>query len=304
MRYRASDRISFETGGELAYNRLDSKTLLTFNGQDIALPAANVQVDEERGEAFLRSTTRILPRLTLEVAVRQEGSRIRSRGDVALEKTLWYTKPRLSLSWSPRSNLQVRARFEREVGQLNFADFVAASTVASTGVPVAGNPNLEPQRARVPEGSVEQRLGQAGAIVLTVRRTAIDKVVDRLPVRSPQGTVLADAPGNIGHGTKDELILDATTSLDLLRIHHAQLKVQATLRRTEVHDPLTGQRREISGITPVDWELKQGLPTWRTTWGVDLTGESRLRYYRLTQVETDKTLPFLTLYSEYAVRRV
>ena len=50
----------------------------------------------------------------------------------------------------------MRLRIEREVGQLNFDDFVASPSVASTGVVVAGNPDLTPLQAWVYEATVER----------------------------------------------------------------------------------------------------------------------------------------------------
>ena len=57
--------------------------------------------------------------------VREEGSNIASTGDVIQEKTLYYTKPRALVTWSPDEDTQLRFRLERSVGQLDFTAFVA-----------------------------------------------------------------------------------------------------------------------------------------------------------------------------------
>ncbi|MEO8115336.1 MAG: TonB-dependent receptor plug domain-containing protein, partial [Phenylobacterium sp.] len=64
LKYRLSDRISFEAGGEGAFNALDSQTRLSVNGEDLDLPAADVEVEEKRGEAFVKATWRPAPALT------------------------------------------------------------------------------------------------------------------------------------------------------------------------------------------------------------------------------------------------
>lgn len=304
LRITRSPALSFETGVEGAFNRLDSETRLAVNGRPIPLPAANVVVEELRGEVFLRGTWRASKTLTLEAGVRQEASRVTSTGDVALEKSLRYLKPRAAVTWAPDASNQFRVRVEREVGQLNFDDFVASPNVASTGTVVAGNPDLTPQQAWVYEAAYERRFWNTAALVLTVRHAEIDDVVDRIPITSPSGVVLADAPGNIGAGTKDEVQAGLTLPLERFGVRAAQFRIQYTWRDTEVDDPLLGGTREISALHPADWEahFTQDLPALRSTWGVDVLGGYRERFFRLTEIETRKFSPFVTVYGEYKPR--
>lgn len=304
FRYRMTPSLTLETGGEGALNKLESETSLAVNGAPVRVPAANVQVEETRGEVYLRGSWRPAPTLTLEAGVRQEGSRVTSEGDVVLEKTLYFTKPRAAMTWAPNPRTQVRLRVEREVGQLNFDDFVASPNVASTGTVVAGNPDLTPEQAWVFEAAFERRFWGAGAAVLTLRHFELTDVVDRVPIVSPAGVILADAPGNIGSGTKDEIQASLTLPLEKLGVKAAQLRGQVTVRDTEVDDPLLGGTREISFLRPVDWEahFSQDLPQWKATWGVDVFGGFRERYFRLAEIETRKFSPFVEVYGEYKPR--
>jgi outer membrane receptor protein involved in Fe transport len=201
----------------------------------------------------------------------------------------------------------VRLRVEREVSQLNFDDFVASPQGASTGTIIAGNPDLNPQQAWVFEAAYERRFWGAGAAVLTYRHFELDDVVDRVPVFRQVGNVLvpvADAPGNIGKGTKDEYQASLTLPMDRFGIRAAQLKGQVTYRDTKVDDPLTGVSREISALHPVDWtaNYSQDLPAWKATWGADLMGGFRERFFRLSEIETRKFSPSLWLYYEVKPR--
>jgi outer membrane receptor protein involved in Fe transport len=166
---------------------------------------------------------------------------------------------------------------------------------------VAGNPDLIPQQAWVYEAALEQRFWGSGALVLTYRHFDINDVVDRVPILSPAGVILADAPGNIGTGTKDEYQLSLTVPMARLGVKDAQLKGQVTKRDTKVRDPLLGGTREISVLHPIDWEIhwSQDLPQWKATWGADLYNALRERYYRLTEIETRKISASLWLYAEY-----
>ena len=300
LKFRQSETLSWEAGAEAALNKLESQTAYAENGVLIALPAANVTVEEKRGEVFLKTVWRPIPAWTLEGSVREEGSAISSDGDVSLEKTLYYTKPRIAATWAPNANTQVRVRFERVVGQLNFDDFVATSSLG-TGVLTAGNPDLAPEQAWVTEAAFEQRFWKKGAAVLTVRHFALSDAVDRAPIYGPSGPF--DAPSNIGDGTKDELQATLTLPLDRL-IPGGELRGDATWRRSEVTDPTTGAKREISGLRPLEWEshFTQDLPGWRATWGVDAYGAWRQTYYRFDEISTDKLKTYVTLFGEWKPR--
>lgn len=315
LKLRQSDRLSFEAALEGADNTLDSVTRLTVNARALVVPAANVQLEEKRAEVTLRATWQATPALNVEGGLRQERSTVTSAGDVTLTKNLQFLKPRLAVTWIPSPANQFRLRAEREVGQLNFDDFVASSGVASTGTLSAGNPNLTPQQAWVYEAAYERRFWTAGSLVLTARRSELTDVVDRIPIFGPGGVILADAPGNIGAGRRDELQASVTVPLDRLGVRSAQLRAQVTRRWASVVDPLTGRTREISnlrtsntrdpsGVSPVNWEVHftQDVPAWKSVWGADIIGGYREVAYRLAEVETRKISTAVTLFDEYRVR--
>jgi len=209
----------------------------------------------------------------------------------------------------------VRVRLEREVGQLNFEDFVATSNVASTGTLSAGNPDLTPQQAWVAEAAFERRFWTSGAVVLTLRHSALSDVVDRVPVFGANGVILADSPGNIGNGSRDEVQVSLSLPLDRLGVPAAQFRGQVTRRWSEVIDPVTGRKREISTLRtsgprdgvqlgPVTWDVHytQELPALKSVWGVDVVGAFRDSAYRLTEIETKKVSAQVSVFGEYRPR--
>lgn len=306
LTWAASRRLTVEAGGEGDYNILDSHTRLVDGGVAQVLPAANVMVDELRGEAFAKATWKATRTLNVELGMRLEASKLTSSGDVVLAKTLVYPKPRLLLTWSPTAADQFRIRVEEEVGQLNFSDFVAASSF-STGQVRAGNPNLVPQQAFVAEAAWERSFLKDGDAVLTLRHSELTDVVDRAPVFSPSSAF--DSPANIGGGSKDEAML--TVSLPLVRfgIPGGLLKTDTTWRRSEVTDPTTHERRPISGLRPLEGDVAftQDLPKWRLTWGGSVNLGWSQRFFYFNQVETDRLSPFGSLFIEkrladYSVR--
>ncbi|WP_334164198.1 TonB-dependent receptor plug domain-containing protein [Phenylobacterium sp.] len=297
LKYALNDRLSFEAGGEAALNELQSRTGLLVDGAPIDLPAADVDVEEKRGEVFGKATWRPTTAWTLDAGLRFEASRISSEGDVELEKTLQFLKPRLALTWAPAQATQVRLRFERVVGQLNFDDFVASSDF-NTGAGVsAGNPDLDPEQAWVAEAALEQRLFGA-TVVLTYRHSELTDVVDRGPVESRSvdpvtGAVTLsyfDTPMNIGDGTKDEAIASLTAPLDRLGLKGALLKGQYTRRWSDVTDPTTLESRRISNLRPTEWEINysQDLPQWRMSYGLDVYSGWTETSYRFDSIREVK----------------
>ncbi len=299
--YRLTPKLSIQSGGEAAWNWLDSATRYSFNGAPIALPAANVKVQEKRGEAFALATWKASTKFNLEAGMRIEASRITSEGDVVLEKTLRYFKPRVSAVWSPSASNQFRFRVENEVGQLNFDDFVATSSLA-IGYVTAGNPNLDPQRAWVMEAVYERRFWREGAFVVTFKHSALTDVVDRAPVFVPSGVY--DAPGNIGDGTRDDLTANLTIPMDRFTAPGVLLKLRVNRRWSKVTDPTTGQQRPLSNLRPLEWgfSFSQDLPRWRANWGFDVNSKWRQRAFRFNEIERRGATASVFLYAEIRPR--
>jgi outer membrane receptor protein involved in Fe transport len=302
-KYRPSDKLSLEFGAEDAVNTLDSDTAVTSAGVAIPLPAAMVKVKEDRAEGFTKAVWRPNGQWTVDAGLRYERSRITSKGDVVLAKTLTYLKPRVTVIWQPTGDTQLRLRAEREVGQLNFDDFVASANFnTATGV-TAGNPDINPEQAWVGEVALEQRFWKDGLITAAYRHYRVKDAIDRGPVFTPDGDVF-DQPENIGRGAKDEVSLGLSLPLERLGLKHGLLKGDLTKRWTHVTDPTTGERREFSNVKPLEWNayFSQDLPKWNASWGVDFYGAFRRSYYRFNLIEDQKLRTFVRPYAEWRPR--
>jgi hypothetical protein len=283
---RKGRTVTLEVGAEAALNVLDSHSGLAENGVAIALPAANVRVEERRAEGFATATWRATGALTLEAALRLETSTLTQSGDSALRKSFVYPKPRLLLTWAADERDQVRFEIERRVGQLDFADFVSSTSLTSNTI-TAGNPDLEPDKTWRLSATWERRLPGDGAIVLTVRHDAISDAVDRVPVIGPGYAF--DAPGNIGDGRRTEIELDTSLPLTALKVRGGLLKATIIARRSRVMDPATGAARAISDEPKLEGTVHftQDLPAWRARWGIDATLAEDKPEYRFDEVRHD-----------------
>jgi outer membrane receptor protein involved in Fe transport len=300
LRYPFTDKLTVEGGGEFAYNSLKGVTNFVDNTVAQSLPDANAHVEEKRGEVFGQGTWKILSELTLEAGARFEYSRINEASDDKQTRAFFYPKPRAVLTWSPDKDDQLRLRYEKVVGQLDFGNFVATGNLGGSGV-TAGNSNLRPDQHTQYEVSFEHHFWDKGAIVLQLIHEEITDVVDFVPVTAPDGT-LFDAPGNIGNGQNNQFNLDFTLPLDKLGLRDGRLHTISNFQLSSVRDPVTGTNRVISGERPQDIEvsLMQDIDSLKSTWKIGYYNCWDEHYFRLDQTQHRRVIPpYITAYWEY-----
>jgi hypothetical protein len=300
--------LQLEAGVEGDYNWLTSATRETLLGLDVPVPAANVHVVELRGEAFADATWRMNPKLSFEAGARIEASQLSSSGDVTSRQVFVFPKPRFVATWTPVDGRQLQLRVEREVSQLDFADFAASGTLGNGTH--AGNPTLTPPQDWVAEASFDQHLWEGADASLSLRHMWLSDVIDQAPECAPGGALPGGAcgplfevsgPANIGDGAHDEASLAVTLPTDKLMLKHGVLTVRATWRHSQVTDPATYRQREISNLRPVDAEAHytQGLPGLRSTWGIDYYAAWRQTTYYFSEVDTQHLGLWLEVYFEW-----
>jgi len=263
VRFERSPALTFEGGGEVAYNRLETEQAFTVGGVPVPLPSTSVTVEETRGEAFGKATWRIRPTMTLEGGLRMEASTITQSGDADQEKSFFFAKPRVLVTWTPMANNQIRFRFERELGQLDFDDFAASSNLDEENV-LGGNVDLEPEQRWITEATYERRFWTDGIVSVGLRH---DKIVDAIDVIPLDGGL--SAVGNIGDGTLDQLALNILVPTDRFGWTGGRVGFRNTWSHTEVTDPTTGEARAVSGVRPsqATFTIAQDIASWKLQWG-------------------------------------
>ena len=293
LRYSPLPDLNVEAGAEGAYNFLGGTSTFAINGANIPLPSADVHVNEKRGEVFAQGTWRYSPEWLVEAGVRFEFSTISQTGTTNLTRSFTYPKPRAVVTWSPLPDTQVRFRYEKVLGQLDFNNFAAAADLAATGI-TAGNANLRPDQHDQLELSFEQHFWTKGAFVLSLLHEEITDVVDVVAVTTPAGTFAA--PGNIGSGRNNKLAVTLTLPLDKLGIDNGLLRATTSWQYSRVIDPIQGFPRIISRQRPqsVNLNFSQDLPEWNSTWGVFYFNGWDEYSYRLTQIRHRAVIPPFT----------
>lgn len=257
----------------------------------VVLPSANVRVEEERVEFGAIFAGSLWPRWSVEAGASVEFSNLTQSGDSDRETELEYWKPSLQLTRSLGERDQLRFRIYRDVGQLDFEDFVSAADIASSVV-IAGNPGLRPETSWRAEAAGDWRFGEDGALSVTLYHWAIEDALDVVPV-GPPGDRL-DAPGNIGDAELNGLRVSAAIPL----AWGASLRFDFMDQRSQATDPLTGSTRELSEIdeSALTIGLRQDFSSF--AWGLDYERETETPSYQLDQIELERDAEDLTLWIE------
>ncbi len=284
--YRASPALTFDMGGEGAFNFLDSALNIEVDAGagpiNVPLPVANTRVEEVRGEVYASGVWRPSAEFTLETNLTVEASRITQSGDASQERTFTYVKPRIVATWNRAPGDQLRLRLERDVAQLDFTEFASAVSLFDGTVEV-GNPDLEPERTWRAQLDWERRLGPKAVITLTGFHEYVEAVQDQIPIAGE-----FDAPGNLGNGRRTGVKLDLLAPLDAVGLALGELRIRGMLQDTRVTDPVTGSKRRFSD--EVDWnysiDVRQPLPNYKLAWGVLWERSDDVQLFRLRELRT------------------
>ena len=277
-----------ESGAEIAVNTLDGVMHLAFDAgggpAPITVPNGNLTIEERRAEAFVNYTRPLGDRWSLDSRLAAETSRLEFSGDTAQSVALTYLKPRLQLTRKFGAH-QLQARVFRDVGQLDFTDFVSAAEVADDVIN-GGNPDLKPQTAWAFELDADLRLPRDAALRVRGFRHWLDDVVDLIPAGPP--TARIDAAGNIGRGTLQGVEINARLPLPLLP--GGALKATGTFQHADVRDPLTFRHRTISEFPERKFhvELREDIPSARLSWGLTYESESESVEHRLLERDAQR----------------
>ncbi|MEM7740796.1 MAG: TonB-dependent receptor plug domain-containing protein [Pseudomonadota bacterium] len=268
MARRGEHRLRPEIGAEVTYNRLDSS--LSSQTEDssgvitnVAIPAADVLVEELRSEVFAHLICTATKRLTMETGIAGELSAISVSGDAENKQTLAFAKPFAAIIYNMQPGVQMRIDGRRRVGQLSFADFAASASAADDRL-LAGNPALGPDQTTRGSVSLDLRGGTGRALNIEFFHEWQDDILEQ-SLLPPDGSGLANA----GSARLWGVTVDTSLPLTPL-IPGGLMEVEADIRDSSFDDPITGDRRQISNTDSpsILVEFRQDLNQRRMAWGV------------------------------------
>ncbi len=298
----ARQRIEF--GAEGAFNTLDQVLRYAEDGAPVFIPNSNVLVEEERAEVFGSHNWRPNDDWSIETRLAWETSTLTFTGeDINQEVELAFWKPSVQVTRAFAGNNQVRLRVYRDVGQLDFGDFVSAAAVADNLIS-GGNTNLVPQTDWRTELGGDFRFPGGAALGLTLTHHQYTDVADLVKLTNTRGTLdpsddtFFDAPGNIGEA--EALSLNVSFSTPVSFIPGGRLTIEGSLWDTEVTDPVTGQPRIFSfrSESEVSIDFRQDISARRLAWGFSFYKQGEFQAYRFNEIDTSEEGPWMDLFVE------
>lgn len=273
-------QVSFEG----ALNSLDNTANL-FSIDTLGAPSPtdtqddNTRVEEVRVEGNITHSRRIRPNLNAQASFGVEFSVLSQSGASGLTRQFLRPKGFASLAWTPTKSTTISARIEREVGQLNFFDFVSTVNLNLENAQ-AGNPDIVPQQAWLGEIVTEQRLGTLGAITVRTFGQLITDIVDQIPISDTE-----EARGNLDSAVRFGAELNATFRFDSLGFPGLQYEFEGEARNSLLDDPLTGDTRRINRdlVSRISTEIRYDVPATPYALGINYNRSRRARSFRLDQ---------------------
>ncbi|PCH58969.1 MAG: hypothetical protein COC19_07975, partial [SAR86 cluster bacterium] len=212
----------------------------------VAIANANSTVEELRYEAFAVHNMTINSRLSLESSLVGEFSEISQSGDITNTRDFDFIKPKVDLRFDINQSLQLGLSVERQVSQLSFADFSAATNNRDEDQDtIAGNPELEPEQSWRYNLNLDYRLPNDGG-VLNSRLFYIDveDSIGKIDI-SPSQDVLRTTNGNVGSGEVLGLSLDASIRFGFIGLPEAVMSAGLLVQDSSIDDPLIGFERKV-----------------------------------------------------------
>lgn len=276
---------------ERAFNSLDQKGSLFDLQQgefvEVPFPEGTGEVSEVRYEAIATLSRPLKENLDLQFAAGAETSTLDRVDDDESGRKFFRPKGSVTLAWRPAKDWDVSLKLRRRVGQIDFLDFLAQPQL-SQDRENAGNANLVPPQSWEVETEFARDLGKWGKTRLNLHYYWVTDIIDVIPIGEDEQGI-----GNLPKADKAGAESTSTFNLDPLGFTGAKLDLTAGFEWTSVKDPLTGEKREISGNYD-RWgsaELRHDVPRTPFAWGLNVQYNHYAKNYFLTEIIRTLDIP-------------
>ena len=207
----------------------------------MSFPEGTGKVTEVRYEALGTLSRPLTPNLDLQFAAGAEISMLDRVPDDQPARNFFRPKGSLTLGSRPAKNWDVSLKLRRRVGQISFYDFLAQPQLSSDREN-AGNPDLVPPQSWEAETEFAHDLGKWGKTRLNFHYYRVTDIVDVIPIgEDGQGI------GNLPRADRAGAESTSTINFDPIGWTGAKVDINAGFEWSRVRDPLTGQKRPITG---------------------------------------------------------
>lgn len=278
---------------ERAFNSLDQEgRLFELNRQgefvEVDFPQGTGKVTEVRYEGIGTLSRPLTSNLDVQLALGGEISRLDRVDDDQPARNFFRPKGSINLAWRPSSGWEVSLKLRRRVGQISFYDFLAQPKL-SEDRENAGNPDLVPPQSWEVETEVARDLGRWGKTRLRMFYHRVADIIDVIPIgENGQGI------GNLPRANRLGFESVSTFQLDSIGWTGAKLDLTAGREWTSVKDPLTGEKRPISGVRSrwANLKIRHDIPSTPFAWSAYAQYNYFTKYFYLTEIFHSLDLPF------------
>jgi outer membrane cobalamin receptor len=282
----------WQLSAEAAFNRLDNVGALFIlhpeNGfVEVPFPAATGGVREDRYESILSYGRPLTDKITVQLAAGAEHSTIAQSGANALSRSFLRPKGSLNLAWAAADGFDVSMEFARRVGQLNFADFLAAVNLSQDNTN-AGNNQLRPPQSWEFELEMSRNFGAWGSASVKFFHDWIQDYVTVIPVAGG-----GESSGNVPTAIRRGYSVEGTWQMDSVGFAGAKLDLNLHIEDSSLDDPVTGIARAFDRARrkEITLNFRHDVPRTDWAWGSEFRRSIFAPYYRVREFGYDYNNP-------------
>ncbi len=271
-----------EFGVEVAHNK--SKFTTDYSKvehgvrEPITLAAANVMVEELRGDVFVRGLHKLSSQFSLNFAMAAEYSKLSVSGGASNQQNYVFAKPSVALVYSSPNRWTWQTQIARSVGQLNFKLFAAQSNQVDNRN-TAGNPSIKPDTKVRLTSQINYSFSSKGAIKLEIFRDWRKDVLEQIVL--PSGDI---GIGNSGDASVVGLSSQLTLPIDYL-LPKGLLSIDAQFTDGDYRDLSTGVSRQLTATKQpdVNVSIRQDNTWYGLSWGATYTLQTTTDHFYISE---------------------
>ena len=302
---------SLDAGLELAINNVDGvATFIQFdNNAELSIESSNIQ--ENRYQAFVNHNFIISPVLNLQTSLVAEWSEVALTTDyktlskneipqvsqLTLNRDFSYLKPRINLRYDHTANDQLRFNIEKNVSQLDLADFLPEFNEEQARLEPT-NPQLRPEQSWVISLTYEHTFSedQGSISVMALHENITDHLTE---IQLGYGSGM----GNVMDAQKYGINLEATLRLSSIGLMNTIINGIYHFEQSDFTDPFTQLTRQINDAEKHLWsfELKHDAIELGLAYGFRIFSNSATLYNRREYTSSFKPDTDAEAFIEYAI---
>lgn len=264
-----NEKSDWQASIESAYNELRQESeLFKRELPDVFAPDAlddpQTLIEEQRYEAAVTYNRYLTEKLDIQASLGVEFSEISLTSNASQTKDFVRPNGFINASYAVSDSFKIRGKFERKVGQLDFAEFTSSADVVD-GLDRSANSELVPSQSWNSELEFEKNFSNNSTFTARFFYAHIDDLVDRIPVGLDRNAI-----GNLESAKQFGADLITTIRGDEWGITNSKLDINLQFRETEVEDPITGLKRDINDSLKTSFliRFRQDIPSTDIAYGI------------------------------------